>query len=59
MDDVIFIGRNPMRYLVKYEYNLKGVGKSEHYHGKTWFAKTYIKNVTDRIENLLETKLRF
>ncbi len=59
-----------MKYLdiMKYEYNLKGVGQPESYEegnmeiskdGRMiWLAKTYVINVTERFEKLLETKLR-
>ncbi len=55
-----------MAYLevMKYEYNLKGVGQPEYYLGgdmkigkdgkMSWSAKIKIKNDTERIEKLLE-----
>ncbi len=70
VDDVIFVSKDPMQQIriVEFEYQLKGVGVPEYYlegdmelgkDGKmSWSAKTYIKNVTDRIEKLFETCLK-
>ena len=74
VDDLLIMSRNPMSYicLLEKEYPLKGVGKPEYYLGgdiKTFkkadgtigvatSAKTYIKRVCDKIETLMDWKLR-
>ncbi len=69
MDDTIFIERNPINCwgIMKYE-TIARLWQPEYYLGgdmeiskdgeMAWSAKTYIKNVTERIGKLLETKLR-
>ena len=70
IDDVILVAKDPMAYLevMKYEYNLKGVGVPEYYLGgdmeihedghMAWSAKTYIKTISEKIARLLEITLR-
>ena len=70
VDDLIFVSKDPMKYIeqLKFEYEMKGVGVPEYYLGGNvdigtdgtmyWSAKTYIKNVVDRIEKLFEVTLK-
>jgi hypothetical protein len=70
VDDLIFVSKDPMKYIeqLKFEYEMKGVGAPEYYLGGNvdigtdgsmyWSAKTYIKNVCDRIEKLFEITLK-
>jgi len=70
VDDVIFVAKDPMKYIkiMEYEYQLKGVGVPEYYLGgdmefskdgkMSWSAKTYIKNISERIEKLFEICLK-
>ncbi len=67
VDDVIFAAKNPMRYIriMAYEFQLKGVDVPEYYLGSnmelgkdgemSWSAKSYINNVSDKIDELFET----
>ncbi len=62
VDDVIFMCLNPMQYIciMEYEYHFKGVGVPKYYLGGNMelgkdgklsrSAKTYIKNVADRLD---------
>ncbi len=71
MDDVIFLAKDCMKTIriMEYEFQLKGVGVTEYYLGgdmelgkdekMSWSAKTYIKKVTERIENLIEKCLKY
>ncbi len=64
--DFIFISKDPMKYIriMEYEYQLKGLGLPANFldgnmelgkNGKmSWSTKKDIKNVTSRIEKLLE-----
>ena len=73
VDDLLIFSRDPETFIhvlrTKFDYELKGVGVPEYYSGadlsyeqdtNCWVmsAKTYIKNVTERIEKLLETELK-
>ena len=70
VDDLIFVSKDPMKYIeqLKFDYNLKGVGTPEYYLGgnvdiasdgkMTWSAKTYNKNICERIEKLIDMTLR-
>jgi len=73
VDDLLILSKNPQTIIAAlteiYGYELKGVGTPEYYSGADveqdkdtgyWkmSAKTYIKNVTDKIEKLLEVKLK-
>ena len=70
VDDLIFVSKDPMKYIeqLKFEYEMKGVGVPEYYLGGNvdigtdgsmyWSAKTYIKNVCDRVEKLFDVTLK-
>ena len=73
VDDILFFSKSSVTVInsLKSLYILKGVGEPEFYLGAdiskakvdgkvrtTIGAKTYIKNITDKIENLLDIKLR-
>ncbi|MGH3054647.1 MAG: Ty1/Copia family ribonuclease HI, partial [Gaiellaceae bacterium] len=69
IDDIIIIAKDPMIYIkqLQFEYYLKGVGLPSYYLGgdvemkngkMIWSAKTYIKNICERIEKMFEIKLR-
>jgi hypothetical protein len=73
VDDLLVFSREPNTVIQPlkeiYGYTLKGVGIPEYYNGadigynettKNWSmsAKTYIKNVTEKIEGLLELQLK-
>ena len=72
-DDLLVFSKDPVKILRGLEtlYPLKGVGKPEFYLGgdvnmtktargisHTFSARTYIKNVCDKIEKMFETTLK-
>ena len=72
-DNLLVLSKDPVKILKGSEnlYSLKRIGKPEFYFGgdvnvikmskgytHAFFAKTYIKNVCDKIERLFETTLR-
>ena len=71
VDDVTIFSKNPYKILntLKKKYDFKNVGEPEYYNGadlsqdshtKNWTmsAKTYIKNVCEKIEKLLGISLK-
>jgi hypothetical protein len=74
VDDILVVSKDPMKTIeaLRKCYPLKGVGVPEYYLGGDMFqqrddsgntflatsAKTYIKNVTDKIEKLLDVTLK-
>ena len=72
VDDLLVFSRNAMEIIEKikkdYKYKLKGVGTPEYYNGgdvsftkeglAMLSAKTYITNVWDKVEKLMEVKLK-
>ena len=73
VDDLLVVSKEPNMILEtikqSYKYELKGVGMPEYYSGgnvdydyenKTWVmsAKTYIKNICEKIEKLMDVKLK-
>ncbi len=63
VDDIIFIAKEPTKYITWMEYHLKGVDMPKYCLGgdmelgkdekMSWSAKIYIKNISERIENSL------
>ena len=73
VDDLLIFSKNPSGILHPlrdiYGYELKGVGQPEYYCGADlrwnendkcweWMSRTYINNVTSKIEKCLDTQLR-
>jgi hypothetical protein len=70
VDDILIYSKEPEEIITILEgiYNLRGIGIPDYYSGADWTcdkdgdiclsAKTYIKNVCDKIEKLFDVKLK-